>query len=720
MQEQRPEFTWAGAGRLILLTAALTLLLGMVMTFQLLPGRYQFHEGEVATFNVKSPARVEYVSQIASKNARDQAADAIPLQLEYDPLIGSQQLSRLDAALRQVSEVRKQRLSVESGLDALNKIDYLELEPGAARRILQCSESEWLVLGIEARRVLNMAMGAESTAEQSAEMVRKLSTAVDPSFPAEYNSVVVDLVEGFIRPTVIVDQEATDAARENARAAVRPVRVTVEKGEIVLRDGDVVRNLDLEKLEAVGLTNPQLNWYDAIGYFLLALVLALLLNLFLMALSPATWASSRRLVLVYTVLVLALLAAKMTVPGRGLWAYLFPIAAVPMILTMLTDHLVAAIVIVGAAPLMGLMSGASLEIASASLMGGLTGILGMRRLERQSHAFFTGLIVAAATFAVVFSFKLWTQDTDLSQLGLIAFICAVNGLLSAILTLGASTVLGHLFGVTTSTGLLELAHPSQPLFRRLLSEAPGTYHHSVVVANLSERAAQLVGADPLLARVGSYYHDVGKVVRPYCFVENQFEGENIHDKLNPQTSARLIIAHVKDGLELAAQQSLPSKVRDIMEQHHGTKLAAFFYRSACEEHSGGRAPNQADFRYAGPKPQSKEAGIVLLADSVEATVRASDDHSPDAIDTTVRRIINETVLDGQLDECPLSIQDLATIRETFVSVLQGIFHPRIKYPEPAELEAIGGANAARITSSPNRQLPERSAQPATGSSTGKE
>jgi putative nucleotidyltransferase with HDIG domain len=216
----------------------------------------------------------------------------------------------------------------------------------------------------------------------------------------------------------------------------------------------------------------------------------------------------------------------------------------------------------------------------------------------------------------------------------------------------------------------------------LLTDAPGTYHHSVIVANLAERAAHIIGADAMLARVGAYYHDIGKVVHPYQFVENQMDGTNVHDQLDPKTSAQLIIAHVKDGLALAQRHGLPSKVRDIIEQHHGTGWAGFFYVRA-KEGTEGDDPNldPAPFRYPGPRPQTTEAAIVMLADSVEATVRSSRDHSPSRIDELVAKAINDRLGEGQLNESDLTLRDLDLIREAFVAVLQGIFHPRLEYPE---------------------------------------
>jgi putative nucleotidyltransferase with HDIG domain len=243
---------------------------------------------------------------------------------------------------------------------------------------------------------------------------------------------------------------------------------------------------------------------------------------------------------------------------------------------------------------------------------------------------------------------------------------------------------GHLFGITTTLGLLELAHPTQPLFRRLLTEAPGTYHHSIVVGNLAERAAEAVGADALLARVAAYYHDVGKIVRPYAFSENQLAGDNIHDRLDPATSARMIAAHIPDGLALAKKYRLPDRVRDLIAQHHGTAFVGIFYQRAVQA-AGGTTIDQAGFRYPGPKPQTREAAILMLADGVEATTRASREHSPEVLEQVVRKVFADRLAEGQLDDCGLTFRDVDTIRQIFIRTLRAMFHPRVTYPEyPAE------------------------------------
>jgi putative nucleotidyltransferase with HDIG domain len=293
-----------------------------------------------------------------------------------------------------------------------------------------------------------------------------------------------------------------------------------------------------------------------------------------------------------------------------------------------------------------------------------------------------------ANVAVILAFRLPDQELDL--LGIVQLVLASvsNGGLSAILTLGGFFLLGSVFDITTPLRLMELARPTHPLLRQLLLKAPGTYHHSLLVSNMAEQAAEQIGADALLSRVGAYYHDIGKTVRPYFFVENQADGINVHDRLDPKTSAQIIVSHTKDGLDLARKYRLPGKIQEFIAQHHGVGTVSYFYQQALQHEGGAGTANEDDFRYPGPRPLSKEVAIVMLADGCESAVRSARPTSAEEIDELVRKVINDRLLRGELDDSDLTLRDLDKIREAFTSILQGVFHPRIKYPEGAlkELE----------------------------------
>lgn len=335
------------------------------------------------------------------------------------------------------------------------------------------------------------------------------------------------------------------------------------------------------------------------------------------------------------------------------------------------------------------------EFAIYLLLGGLTGIVVVRRGERLTHYVHAGIAMAVVSVGVVTAFGL-LQAPDIAgllQLGLAAIASAVG---SAVAAAGTFAVAGSVFGITTSYQLMELANPSQPLLRRLLLEAPGTYHHSLMVGNLAERAAEAVGADPLVVRVAAYYHDIGKLADPSAFIENQpTGGPNPHDEMTPEESARVLAAHVANGIDIAYRYKLPKPVISFIPQHHGTGRMSYFWEKARERAvaEAGVVPGtpaadvaadaveERRFRHKGPKPQSREAAILMLADSVEASVRSLSNHEEASIRSMVGRIISERLEDGQFDECDLTLRDLDRIREAFIEQLKGMYHRRIEYPQ---------------------------------------
>jgi putative nucleotidyltransferase with HDIG domain len=405
------------------------------------------------------------------------------------------------------------------------------------------------------------------------------------------------------------------------------------------------------------------------------------------------------------VLLAAAVALKAT-GDRSVLPFFVPTAALVMLLAVLLDGGAALIVLAVLSLLAGAIVG-TVEFTAYTFLGGLVGIILVRRGERLSHFFQAALAMAVVNVVVVSMFTLLGERDLTGLLQLLGAGMAAAGL-SAVVAVGSFAVLGNIFGITTSFQLLELANPSQPLLRRLLLETPGTYHHSLMVGNLAERAAEAIGADPLLARVASYYHDIGKLNNPLAFIENQSGGENVHDSLSPDQSVSLLKSHVGAGIDLAYEYRLPKAVIAFIPQHHGTALMSYFYARAREQAIAGAgarpgtpqavaaasAVDAARFRHAGPKPQSREAAILMLADSVEASVRSLTSHEGPAIRAMVERIIRERLEDGQFDECDLTLRDLDLIREAFIAQLLGMYHRRIEYPQNkiVELETRRAAN----------------------------
>lgn len=366
---------------------------------------------------------------------------------------------------------------------------------------------------------------------------------------------------------------------------------------------------------------------------------------------------------------------------NSLMGYLAPVAAGSMLFSILLDNRLAYFITMILALFVGLLTnGNQLLYAITAFVGGTVGVYQVSKVNQTSDLAKSGLSVALANIVTIVTLAFLAGNVSLNTILFGASMGAINGILSAVLMIGVLPYLESAFSVTSMIKLLELSNPNHELLRRLLLEAPGTYHHSLMVGNLAEASAEAVGANPLLVRVGAYYHDIGKIKRPEYFVENQRGFDNPHEKIAPALSTLIITSHVKEGLEMGREARLPEVILDFIEQHHGTSLAKYFYSRALEEDREGKISEES-FRYEGPKPQTKEVALVMLADSVEAAVRSLPEPTPENIREMVWVIINDKLDDGQLEECDLTFKDLDIISDSFCKLLEGVYHKRIEYPE---------------------------------------
>jgi len=491
-------------------------------------------------------------------------------------------------------------------------------------------------------------------------------------------------------------------------------------GSVVVEKGQAVDDAALERISDAGLLDNKIEGDAIAAAAIISILGASMIALYLYLFQPREVNTLARLVMVGLLVFLWVAAAKVflsaTLPDddRLYLGYILPIAAAGMLIATLLDGglavAVAALLAVLAAFAAFYLPDArnsisddplqALQMPIAFLMSGLAGIFAVRRAERVNHYAMAGATVGAVTFAVLFAFWLLSPEREGVDLLWMLTAAGLGGFCCAVITVGATVVLGVMFGVTTRIQLMELAQLSHPLLRELQEKAPGTFHHSVMVGNLAERAADLVGADSLLVRVGCYFHDIGKITKPEYYIENQLESGNPHDKLQPGVSARLVSEHVRIGLQLTARYRLPSGVRAFIPEHHGTRLVTYFYRKASA-HDPTTDPEK--FRYPGPKPQTKETAIVMLADSTEAVVRSSRDRSHERIGELVDGVIGERVTEGQFDECDLTMRDLRVIGESFKATMRGIYHPRIEYPSPtaAEIQSSSGRTAIAYLKPPS-------------------
>jgi putative nucleotidyltransferase with HDIG domain len=371
--------------------------------------------------------------------------------------------------------------------------------------------------------------------------------------------------------------------------------------------------------------------------------------------------------------------------------YITPLIACGMLLTVFVNLRVAMVVTMLVGMLLGLFPGHSATAILVSLLGSATAIYAVSRVQQRFDLARAGLFASMVSGWVVVALSC-LEGLPWTAWYMHAGAAMVSGVGSAIMVVGVLPYLEDMFGITTTFKLLELANPSQPLLRELQFKAPGTYHHSIMVGNLAESAAEAIGADALLVRVGSYYHDIGKTKRPYFFIENQLGMANQHDRISPRLSALVITAHVKEGLEMAREHKLPAIIQEFIATHHGTSLVSYFYHQAVQA-EGQRQVQEEHFRYPGPRPRTRETGIVMLADGVEAACRSLKTPTPDQIEGMVRKIVDKRLADGELSEAPLTLKEIEKIAAAFIRILTGLYHHRIEYPDAVFRELRGGGES---------------------------
>lgn len=669
---------WQRRATAFAFAAGLILLLVPVIGWQTAAGRIAQMAGATVAETIRAPRRVTFVSQVRTRIARDQAAAQSPAIHDYDSNLLRQFRGRAADFLRTVSAIKGDSL----GLPDLRRQQVARLEPGLTAEsiagILALEDPEWRAVSAETLRALDENVRERLRVDQVAE--RRAALVAQASQLSETQAAVLaDLLATYLRPNVLVNDVETERVRKEARDRVTPVSVTVEAGELVVRTGDVVTPEDAEKLQALGLASRAFDTVGLAGVAMYVAVAVGLVTLALHALHVDILLRPRHLGLVALALVASVAAARVVVPGQPWMAAAFPSAVAVMLVSNLLGAPLGLLVAVTQAILLAPLVGYQFEPVVATLAKGVVGAVAARRIDRLNAFFVAGLGVGATNFLVGIAFRLVSTDVDAQVVGNVATAALADGVLSSVLTMGSISVVGAAFGLTTMLQLLELAHPSQPLLRRILTDAPGTYHHSILVGNLAERAAEQMGIDSLLVRVGAYYHDAGKLRRPHHFVENQFDGDNVHGRLAPEASARSIIDHVTYGLELAREYRLPPAVQAFIAEHHGTRLAGFFYREAVRL-ADGDPVDERPFRYPGPRPRTKETALVMLADIVEASVRAASNRSAASLDQLVDRAVNERVLEAELDDSGLTLRDLEIAKRSFVQQLRGVYHRRIEYP----------------------------------------
>ena len=677
----------------------LAFFLGILIIFAVhfLPKDLPVQEGQVSPATIKASQTITFEDTRKTAERKKQAEERIKEVYILDRSILAQMEQDLKNCFTDFEALLNDDQGSKEKMKALQ--ERYDLQEGTVRALVSLDSNTIKSLNLEADTLLKNHWQTGVRDFEVEEKKAKLYNQIDLlNITVPYKNLlkaVFNKIE--FQANYLMDEEATIRARQEASQNEGVIMVTIRKGQKIVGEGEVVTAEHIEILQALGYKWSVAPYVTLLGVSIFTLLAFALTWFYLKYYRKDLYRKGINMVLLgllcFVSLLLTILISSVNISSNPevakMVGYLIPVATGSMLIAILLDTTLAIFITILLCFFIGILTGNQLSYAITAFIGGLVGIYSVGKFNQRLDWVKAGLFISCANMITILSFGLMNND-DWPVLLIGCSLGVINGIFSSIFAYGSLPFLESGFKVTTSVRLLELSNPNQPLLKRLLIEAPGTYHHSILVGNLGEAAADLVGADSLLVRVGAYYHDIGKLKRPYFFIENQLGGENPHEKLSPSLSALIITSHLKDGLEIARQHNLPPIIVDLIAQHHGTGLATYFYHKALEMGNSDNVKEE-DYRYNAPKPQSKEAAIIMLADSVEAAVRSMTSPNLGKIEGLVRKMIKERLEDGQLDECALTFKDLDLIATAFTRILSGIFHTRIEYPENV-LEAMKGGN----------------------------
>ena len=662
------------------------------------PKKYDLRVGAIS--HVTVDATKDIVDEVTTEEKRNAAAETVEPSYRFQQGVKEEVLSSLDQAFQELRTVQQYGLTLRSdsnqnirstrpfsedeidyALTLLNTLDLNRTQLTTLMRIDTNSFEEMVsTVTVAVENSLNTTIREGQVSQSIMTIQQIVGYKLDVSLT---QNIIPTVLRSCIKPNMIIDEEATGEAKQKAIDAVEPVIYL--QGQNIIREGDRITHSQVEMLRSLGLLND--NHYDYSVYrgaVILTILSFICLLMLLRLLMKDVLKDIRKLAVILIILVLCFGFASLATLLPSL--YIIPIALGMILGTVLIGYRAGLVMTVPLALLFaGITSVCSTTtfydvflIISITLSGGIATVWFLKGRPQRVRVLLSGLIAALFSLIMIAGVKLLTADEtlDLIHTGVWAL---AGSLLSGVLAVALQPVFEGIFHLATPSRLLEITNPNQPLMKRLMLEAPGTYHHSIIVANLAESAADKIGANAYLARAGAYYHDIGKLKRPGYFSENQ-RGRNPHENTDPYVSAAILTAHTRDGALIAQKNHLPPEVQDIILQHHGVTPVMFFYHKALQM-SDGKHVDINDFRYAGPKPQTREASVVMLADTIEAAVRSMKDPTPKGIDQFIERLIRGKLEDGQLSDCQLSLRDIDQICSAFSGILKGVYHERIEYPK---------------------------------------
>lgn len=665
-----------------LIFATTFIIIYFVLITSIVTQKYSLIEGEIANVDIK--ATREVVDEIATKAREKQAVESVPLQYNKKPEIKNNVIEDIDKLFNKIPLVANLEISDKEKINKLREGINIKLSDEDYMELLKLEKDDLANLKATLLKTISelydgVNISDGSAGDNSDDIKKAREFIIERINDSELNkktlkNLATVIAYSEIKPNFFYDKEKTEELRQEAK---KRAPVVIKKGQIIVKEGEPVTKAQIDILAKLGLLNSKdsFEWYI---YLSLGILIALVMTIqwvYIRKFNREIFNNLSKLGLINIFTCMFVIFARVL----SKQPFLIPLACIPMLFTLLIDGKLSLVVNGLTCILISCAVEFNVEITLLTIINVLSISIILKKMQQRNDILYSVLYVSIINVILTFSAGVLLSNNTVDVVKKAGF-SLVGSILSGVFTIGFLPFFESTFDIVTTIKLLELSNPNNPLLKRLLMEAPGTYHHSVLVGNLAEMAAEQVGGSPVLARVASYYHDIGKIKRPYFFKENQLGNDNPHDKINPNLSTLIITAHVKDGIELAEEYKIPKVIRDIIEQHHGTTLVKYFYITMKNSMENPEEIKEEDFRYPGPKPESKEAAIIMLADSVEAAVRSINDPTKGKIEEMVNNIIKGKLNEGQLDNCDLTLKDIDKIRNSFVKILLGIYHQRIEYP----------------------------------------
>lgn len=656
------------------------LLIGILSIFvmSLRPDKVDVRLGQRAPQDIYAPKIIEDVR--TTENLRNEAASTIEAQFRIDSDVRREVQQDIEDTFEMLYDVKGDgSLSEEEKAERFRERSPVNIDNNIILGVFSSpTESveylESYLYEITAEK-LNRGIRLEDLSSVKSSAEESLQNLDE--FDESQKAFGVKIFNQSIRPNEFYDAQRTEELKQQAREEVESV--IIDQDERIVQEGEVISASQFQILGELGLlaSDGQIDYLLYSGIFIIVIMLLLTLLFYLLLFHKPLISDSKKLLMVVLIILVNLLVSKVL---STIAIFVMPVATAAMLLAILVNPKVAIVSNIVLSIITVLVTENSMTLLMMLLVGGTLGALMAYRTQQRGNILLSGFVVGAANFFVVLGIGL-INSNELQEIFLHAGYGAIGGGFAAVLTIGTLPFWEWAFDILTHLKLMELSNPNQPLLKKLLIEAPGTYHHSVIVGNLSEAATDAVGGNPLLARVGAFYHDIGKTDQPYFFKENQLGIDNPHDQLTPVTSSGIITGHVKDGVKVGKAHKLHKDIMKFIKTHHGNTLVAYFYHKEKEQKKEPSVVQEESFRYQGPKPDTKETAIVMLADSVEAAIRSIQEPTAERIENLIEKIIQGKLKDGQLEESNLTLKELQRIKKVFVNTLLSIYHERIEYPE---------------------------------------